>query len=57
VATSIFIAKLAATDGLSFSQVAAIMTGSTQQEYTDMMLKGGRAVEGNRSKSDWNQHG
>jgi hypothetical protein len=33
------------------------MTGSTEQEYTDMMLKGGRAVEGNRSKSDWNQHG
>jgi protocatechuate 4,5-dioxygenase, alpha chain len=52
-----FIAKLAATDGLSFSQVAAIMTGSTQQEYADMMLNGGRPVEGNRSKSDRNQHG
>jgi protocatechuate 4,5-dioxygenase, alpha chain len=52
-----FIAKLAATDGFSFSQVAAMMTGSTQQEYTDMMLKGGRPVEGNRNKSDWNQHG
>lgn len=47
-----FVAKLAATDGLSFSQVAAIMTGSTQQEYTDLMLKGGRPIEGNRSKSD-----
>jgi protocatechuate 4,5-dioxygenase, alpha chain len=52
-----FIAKLAAADGLSFSQVAAMMTGSTQQEYTDMMLKGGRPVEGNRNKSDWKQHG
>ena len=46
-----FTAKLGATDGLSFQQVAAIMTGSTQQEYADMMLKGGRSVEGNRSKS------
>jgi protocatechuate 4,5-dioxygenase alpha chain len=46
-----FTAKLGATDGLSFQQVAAIMTGSTQQDYADMMLKGGRSVEGNRSKS------
>lgn len=48
-----FTAKLAATDGLSFQQVAAIMTGSTQQEYADMMLKGGRSPNGNRSKSEW----
>jgi protocatechuate 4,5-dioxygenase, alpha chain len=47
-----FTAKLAATDGLSFQQIAAIMTGSTQEEYAQMMLKGGRPVEGNRSKSD-----
>ena len=47
-----FTAKLGATDGLSFQQVAAIMTGSTQPEYADMMLKGGRSVEGNRSKSE-----
>ena len=49
-----FTAKLGATDGLSFQQVAAIMTGSTQPEYAEMMLKGGRSVEGNRSKSDKN---
>jgi protocatechuate 4,5-dioxygenase, alpha chain len=47
-----FTAKLGATDGLSFQQVAAIMTGSTQDEYAQMMLKGGRTVEGNRSKSE-----
>jgi len=46
-----FTAKLGATDGLSFQQVAAIMTGSTQQDYAEMMLKGGRSVEGNRSRS------
>ena len=27
------------------------MTGSTQEDYADMMLGGGRSVEGNRSKS------
>jgi protocatechuate 4,5-dioxygenase, alpha chain len=46
-----FTAKLGATDGLSFQQVAAIMTGSTQQDYAAMMLAGGRSIEGNRSKS------
>jgi protocatechuate 4,5-dioxygenase alpha chain len=49
-----FTAKLGATDGLSFQQVAAIMTGSTQQDYAAMMLAGGRAIEGNRSKSQPN---
>lgn len=48
-----FTAKLGATDGLSFQQVAAKMTGMSQEEYADMMLKGGRPVEGNRSKSEW----
>src|SRR3954451_125664 len=52
-----FTAKLAATDGLSFQQIAAIMTGSTQAEYAQMMIKGGRPIEGNRSKSDWKRHG
>lgn len=48
-----FTAKLGATDGLSFQQVAALMTGSTQQEYADMMLAGGRSPDGNRYKSEW----
>jgi protocatechuate 4,5-dioxygenase alpha chain len=43
-----FTAKLGATDGLSFQQVASIMTGGTQREYADMMLKGGRPAQGNR---------
>jgi protocatechuate 4,5-dioxygenase alpha chain len=46
-----FTAKLGATDGHSFQHMAAIMTGSTQQDYAKMMLGGGRSVEGNRSKS------
>lgn len=52
-----FTAKLAATDGLSFQQIAAIMTGSTQDEYAQMMLRGGRPVAGNRSKSEWKNRG
>jgi protocatechuate 4,5-dioxygenase alpha chain len=48
-----FTAKLAATDGLSFQQIAAMMSGVTQAEYADMMLKGGRAIDGSRSKKEW----
>ena len=48
-----FTAKLGATDGLSFQQIAAAMTGMTQQEYAEMMLHGGRPPEGNRYKSEW----
>jgi protocatechuate 4,5-dioxygenase, alpha chain len=46
-----FTAKLGAADGHSFQHMAAIMTGSTQEDYAKMMLAGGRSVEGNRSKS------
>lgn len=46
-----FTAKLGATDGHSFRHLAAVMTGSTQEDYAAMMLSGGRSVEGNRSKS------
>jgi len=46
-----FTAKLGATDGHSFQHLAAIMTGSSQEDYAKMMLAGGRTVEGNRSKS------
>jgi protocatechuate 4,5-dioxygenase, alpha chain len=46
-----FLSKLFSADGLSFQHVAALMTGSTQEQYAQMMLDGGRSVEGNRSKS------
>jgi len=47
-----FTAKIAATDGLSFQQVAALMTGATQEDYAAMMLAGGRSIAGNRSRKD-----
>src|SRR5438132_13361061 len=52
-----FLAKLFSTDGLSFQHVAATMTGLTQEQYAEMMLKGGRPIEGNRSKSEWKKSG
>ena len=48
-----FTSKLGATDGKSFQYLAAAMTGMSQEEYAQMMLKGGRSPEGNRSKKEW----
>ena len=49
-----FTAKLGATDGHSFQHLAAVMTGNTQDDYAEMMLGGGRSVDGNRSRSGKN---
>jgi protocatechuate 4,5-dioxygenase, alpha chain len=43
-----FLAKLGATHGKSFQQMAGSMTGMTEDEYRQMMVSGGRSVEGNR---------
>lgn len=43
-----FLAKLGATDGKSFQQLAGSMTGMSEEEYRDMMINGGRSPEGNR---------
>ncbi len=47
-----FLSKLGATDGLSFQQMAGSMTGMTEQQYRDMMVRGGRHPEGNRYKGE-----
>jgi protocatechuate 4,5-dioxygenase alpha chain len=43
-----FLAKIGATDGKSFQQMAGSMTGMSEDQYRDMMVAGGRSVEGNR---------
>ena len=43
-----FLAKLGATHGKSFQQMAGSMTGMTEEEYRDMMISGGRGINGNR---------
>ena len=44
------LAKLAFTDGKSYQYMASQMVGVPEKEYVDMMMKGGRSVEGWRSK-------
>jgi protocatechuate 4,5-dioxygenase alpha chain len=44
-----YLSKLGATDGKSFQYMAGAMSGLTQEEYREMMIKGGRPIEGNRS--------
>ena len=43
------LSKLFSTDQKSFQFAAGSMTGMTQEEYAEMMLKGGRSPEGQRS--------
>jgi protocatechuate 4,5-dioxygenase alpha chain len=43
-----FLAKIGATLGKSFQQMAGSMTGMSEEEYRNMMIKGGRSIEGNR---------
>jgi protocatechuate 4,5-dioxygenase, alpha chain len=47
-----YMSKLGATDGRSFQFLAAAMSGLSQEAYRDMMIKGGRSIEGNRSKEE-----
>jgi protocatechuate 4,5-dioxygenase, alpha chain len=44
-----FLAKVFSTDGLSFAEAVSTMTDMSFPEYRDMMSKGGRSAEGNRS--------
>jgi len=47
-----FLAKIFATDGLSYVQAVSTMTDMNVQEYQQMMLDGGRNIEGWRSKKE-----
>lgn len=51
-AVSYALAKLAFTDGKSYQFMASQMSGVTEQEYVQMMLGGGRSLDGWRSKSE-----
>lgn len=44
-----FLSKLFSTDGLPFAKAVATMTDMDFDQYTQMMLAGGRSPEGNRS--------
>ncbi len=46
------LAKLAFTDRHSYQHMAAEMSGMSQEAYLQMMLSGGRSLEGWRSKKE-----
>ena len=50
-----YTSKLAANDGINFQQLAGIMTGMGNDAYRAMMVSGGRPIEGNRYKSEWEE--
>jgi protocatechuate 4,5-dioxygenase alpha chain len=50
-----FLAKIGATDGKSFQQMAGSMTGMSEDEYRAMMVAGGRSPDGNRYTHEWEQ--
>ncbi len=47
-----FLAKIFSSDGISFQNAAASMTGMSPEDYAAMMLHGGRSPYGVRSKKD-----
>ena len=47
-----FLAKIGATDGFSFQNLASKMTGVPDDDYKEMMVAGGRPAKGNRSIAD-----
>jgi protocatechuate 4,5-dioxygenase, alpha chain len=49
-----FLAKIFATDGLSYLQAVSTMTGMPIEDYQNMMISGGRSPEGWRSIKDGN---
>ena len=49
-----FLAKIFATDGLSYLQAVSTMTGMPIDDYQQMMIHGGRNPEGWRSIKDGN---
>jgi protocatechuate 4,5-dioxygenase alpha chain len=49
-----FLAKVFSTDGQSFAQAVSTMTGMSFEDYTAMMVGGGRSPEGQRSIREGN---
>ena len=47
-----YMLKLGGTDKRTVQSIAGAMSGLTQDQYRDMMVNGGRPIEGNRSKSE-----
>ncbi|MGF1600035.1 MAG: hypothetical protein ACFCVK_24525 [Acidimicrobiales bacterium] len=40
-------------DGLTMQDVGALMSGVETEEFSKMMLDGGRPIDGKRRRSEW----
>jgi protocatechuate 4,5-dioxygenase, alpha chain len=52
-----FLVKIGATDGISVQTMVGRMTGMSEEAYRQMMLAGGRPIEGNRYQHEWDASG
>jgi protocatechuate 4,5-dioxygenase alpha chain len=52
-----FLAKLCSTDAKPVIAMVADMSGVSLEEYSEMMLRGGRPIEGNRHTLEWINNG
>ncbi len=52
-----FLAKIGATDGLTYVQIVSSMTENDADAHTRMMLDGGRSPDGNRYLHEWENRG
>ncbi|MDE0698183.1 MAG: protocatechuate 4,5-dioxygenase subunit alpha [Boseongicola sp.] len=52
-----YTSKLGANDGITFQQLAGLMTGMGNEAYRKMMVEGGRSPEGNRYQHEWDERG
>ena len=48
-----YTSKLAAFHGINFQNLAGLMTGMGVDKYRQMMVNGGRNIDGNRFQSEW----
>ncbi|MBT5581066.1 MAG: protocatechuate 4,5-dioxygenase subunit alpha [Acidimicrobiaceae bacterium] len=47
------LAKIGASEGLTYLEIVSSMTDMNVDDYRDMMLSGGRPIEGNRYTHEW----
>lgn len=45
--------KIGASEGLTYLEIVSSMTDMSVDEYRDMMMSGGRPIEGNRYIHEW----
>lgn len=51
------LAKIGASEGLTYLEIVSSMTDLDVEAYRDMMLSGGRPIDGNRHVDEWERGG